>query len=277
MPSPRLWIVATPIGNLDDLSPRARSILQTADLILAEDTRRASLLFGKCGIEPRSLLSFFEHNEASRQAEALAALEAGQEIALITDAGTPLLSDPGYRLTRECRKRGIPVSPVPGPSAPIAALSASGLPPVPFSFLGFLPRSASARRELFEKFAAVPGSLVFFERKNRLAESLAEAFEILGERELAICRELTKTHEEFITGCLSHAGQLAGDLLGELTVIIGPPQKSARDTPEHVRSLLLAALSGGLKPKDAARMVRQQVSGWSSSDLYSLIGDLKKI
>lgn len=277
MPSPRLWIVATPIGNLDDLSPRARSVLQTADLILAEDTRKAALLFGKCGIKPQHLLSFFEHNEDSRQAEALAALEAGQEIALITDAGTPLLSDPGYKLTRECRKRGIPVSPVPGPSAPIAALSASGLPPVPFTFLGFLPRSSSARKELFGNFAKIPGSLVFFERKNRLGESLADALEILGERELAICRELTKTHEEFIIGSLSQAANLTQDLLGELTIIIGPPEKSGRDSPELVRSLLLAALSGGLKPKEAARQVRQRVSGWSASDLYGLIEDLKKI
>lgn len=277
MPSPRLWIVATPIGNLNDLSPRAHSILQTADVILAEDTRKAYLLFGKCGIKPRSLLSFFEHNEESRQAEVLAALEAGQEVALITDAGTPLLSDPGYRLTRECRKRGIPVSPVPGPSAPIAALSASGLPPVPFTFLGFLPRSASARKELFGHYAMTPGSLVFFERKNRIADSLADAYEVLGDRELAICRELTKTHEEFILGSLSRSADLVGDLLGELTVVIGPPPKSVKDAPERVRSLLLAALSGGLKPKEAARQVRQKVSGWSASDLYGLIEDLKKL
>lgn len=276
MPSSRLWIVATPIGNPGDLSPRGREILAGADLILAEDTRRAEQLFRKSGITPKRLLSFFEHNEAERQKDALDALEGGRSVALITDAGTPLMADPGYRLVRACRAAGLPVSPVPGPSAPVAALSAAGLPPIPFSFLGFLPRGAGARRELFSSFAAVPGSIVFFERKNRLQESLALACEILGDREIAICRELTKEHEEFIIGRLGNAAALAGGLLGEITVIIAPAQTSGRIAETELEEILRDAMAAGLKPKDAARSVRKLARGWSGSELYDLAVELSK-
>ncbi|MDE5879381.1 MAG: 16S rRNA (cytidine(1402)-2'-O)-methyltransferase, partial [Desulfovibrio sp.] len=209
--SPRLWIVATPLGNPGDLSPRAREILASADLVLAEDTRRAAELFRRLGLAPRRFVSFYEQNEEERREEALAALRAGAQVALISDAGTPLLADPGYRLVRACRREGLAVSPVPGPSAPVAALSAAGLPPLPFTFLGFLPRDAGPRRALFQAYAKVPGSLVFFERKDRLAQSLALAAAILGPRELAICRELTKTHEEFVLGRLENGAELGQD------------------------------------------------------------------
>lgn len=276
MPSPLLWIVATPIGNIDDLSPRARSVLAGADLIMAEDTRRAGLLLSRLGIRPARLLSFFEHNEAERQEEALAALASGESVALMTDAGTPLLADPGYRLVRKCRELGIQVRPVPGPSAPVAALSAAGIAPIPFTFLGFLPRAEAARRDLFASFASVPGSLVFFERRNRLKESLAIAHEALGEREFAICRELTKVHEEFIYGILPGDEAAVDGLLGEITVIIGPPVKSARLDEPSVEKLLLAALARGLKPKEAAREVRKLASGWKVSELYELIQELRQ-
>lgn len=276
MQSPRLWIVATPIGNLDDLSPRARSILGEADLILSEDTRRAGKLLADAGVAPKKMLSFFEHNEAERQKEAISALEAGAVVALITDAGTPLLADPGYRLVRECRRQGLPVSPVPGPSAPVAALSAAGLAPIPFTFLGFLPRSARGRQELFQAYAAVPGSLVFFERKNRLPQSLEIAAHVLGDRETAICRELTKTHEEFIMTSLSQAAKDATGLLGELTIVIGPAAKSDKMPDDETMQLLLGALARGLKPRDAAREVKKVARGWNISELYSLIQTLKK-
>ena len=200
------------------------------------------------------------------------ALRGGARVALITDAGTPLVADPGYRLVRACRREGLPVSPVPGPSAPVAALSAAGLPPLPFTFLGFLPRDASGRRALFRAYAEVPGSLIFFERKDRLAESLALAADILGPRELAICRELTKTHEEFLLGRLETAGDLAADLLGEVTVIIGPPEAAPqRAGEEEARACLRELIAAGLKPREAAREAHARLPGWSAKELYALI------
>ena len=232
--APRLWIVATPLGNPGDLSPRARAVLTEADLVLAEDTRRTARLFRDCGIEARRLLSFHDHNETERQEHVLRSLREGQSVALVSDAGTPLLADPGYRLVRACRKEGLPVSPLPGPSAPVAALSAAGLPPLPHSFLGFLPRDASGRDALFAAFAHVPGSLIFFERKDRLKESLARAAKLLGPREAAVCRELTKEHEEFILVRLENSEDLPDDLLGEITVIIGPPEQVSRSPEKDV-------------------------------------------
>lgn len=268
--SPKLWIVATPIGNAGDLSPRAREILATADLVLAEDTRRAARLFHECGLEPRKLTSFFEHNEQARQDMALDALHAGSNVALISDAGTPIIADPGYRLIRACQMAGFEVSPVPGPSAPIAALSACGLPPLPFTFLGFLPRGNSARADLFASFQAIPGSIVFFERKDRLKASLEIAHRVLGNREFAICRELTKTHEEFIVGNLGEIGASADDLKGEITVVIGPPPTAFRTPASEVLRLLAVQRDKGAKLGVAAREIRRQCSGWSSSEIYAL-------
>lgn len=269
--APRLWIVATPLGNPGDLSPRARAVLTEADLVLAEDTRRTARLFRDCGIEARRLLSFHDHNEAERQEHVLRALREGQNVALVSDAGTPLLADPGYRLVRACRKEGLAVSPLPGPSAPVTALSAAGLPPLPHSFLGFLPRDASGRDALFTAFAHVPGSLIFFERKDRLKESLAQAARILGPRELAVCRELTKEHEEFIVGRLEDSDQLPDELLGEITVVVGPPEHTQRTPREEVLLLANAELAQGGKPRQIARRVQDAVRGWSGKEIYALL------
>lgn len=271
-----LWIVATPIGNIDDLSPRARSILTEADILLAEDTRRTGLLLSKCGIKAKKLLSFHDHNEAERQTEILDLLEKGKNIALVSDAGTPLLADPGYRLVRECRKNNFRVSPIPGPSAPIAAISAAGLPPLPFTFLGFLPRSEGSRKELFSSYAHVPGSLVFFERKDRLPESLALAYDILGPRELAICRELTKTYEEFILTRLEAGAKYAEGLLGELTIIIGPPEKNLHIPEDEARKIVINFLNKGLKPRKAAAEAARHCLGWSVGELYDLAVSAKE-
>lgn len=273
--SPRLWVIATPLGNPGDLSPRARRALEGADLVLAEDTRLAARLFRECGIPLRSFTSFFEHNEEKRQEEILSALRSGRNVALITDAGTPLLSDPGYRLVTACRKENIPVSPIPGPSAPVAALSAAGLPPVPFSFLGFLPRDASGRKKILEKFTSVPGSLVFFERKDRLEESLGLALEILGPRKFAICREMTKEHEEFIGADLADYKRYCQNLLGEITVVIGPAETESRSTLADAKAILQKFLESGCKPREAARLAARELSGWPSKELYSLAGQFR--
>lgn len=267
----RLWIVATPLGNPGDLSPRAREVLVGADLVLAEDTRRTARLLRECGIEVRRLLSFHDHNETERQEGVLRLLREGQSIALVSDAGTPLLADPGYRLVRACRKEGLAVSPLPGPSAPVAALSAAGIPPLPHSFLGFLPRDAAGRDALFTAFAHVPGALIFFERKDRLKESLAQAARILGPRELAVCRELTKEHEEFIVGRLEESAQLPDELLGEITVIVGPPEHTQRTPREEVLELANAELAEGGKPRQVARRVQDAVRGWSGKEIYALL------
>ena len=267
----RLWIVATPLGNPGDLSPRAREVLASADLVLAEDTRRTARLLRECGIETRRLLSFHDHNETERQEGVLRLLREGQCVALVSDAGTPLLADPGYRLVRACRKEGLAVSPLPGPSAPVAALSAAGIPPLPHSFLGFLPRDASGRDALFTAFAHVPGALIFFERKDRLKESLAQAARILGPRELAVCRELTKEHEEFIVGRLEDSHQLPDELLGEITVVVGPPEHTERTPREEVLELANAELAQGGKPRQVARRVQDAVRGWSGKEIYALL------
>ena len=267
----RLWIVATPLGNPGDLSPRAREILASADLVLAEDPRRTARLLRECGIETRRLLSFHDHNETERQEGVLRLLREGQCVALVSDAGTPLLADPGYRLVRACRKEGLAVSPLPGPSAPVAALSAAGIPPLPHSFLGFLPRDASGRDALFTAFAHVPGALIFFERKDRLKESLAQAARILGPRELAVCRELTKEHEEFIVGRLEDSDQLPDELLGEITVVVGPPEHTERTPREEVLKLANAELAQGGKPRQVARRVQDAVRGWSGKEIYALL------
>ena len=266
-----LWIVATPLGNPGDLSPRAREILAAADLILAEDTRRAARLCAQCGLEGRRFLSFYDHNEAQRQEEALNLLRQGKTLALISDAGTPLLADPGYRLVRACRQEGLKVSPVPGPSAPVAALSAAGLAPLPHSFLGFLPRGTGGREALLRVFAAIPGSLVFFERKDRLRDSLKVAARLLGPRDVVICRELTKTHEEFIVGRLGDDSWLPDELLGEITVVIGPPEQLERTPQAEVEALLQRELTQGGKPREVARRVLEEVRGWNGKEIYALL------
>lgn len=250
--------------------------MQRADAVLCEDTRRTGLLFSQCGLTARRLVSFHDRNEQSRQEDALRRLREGAELALVSDAGTPLVADPGYRLVRACRAEGIAVSPVPGPSAPVAALSAAGLPPLPYTFLGFLPRDDADRRQTLAAFARTPGSLVFFERKDRLQASLAVAAALLGPREAAICRELTKTHEEFILFRLENHGELAADLLGEVTVILGPPEDELRAAPEEARACLrrLADAAGRrLRPKELARQAHGLLPGWSVKELYELLTD----
>ncbi len=266
-----VWIVATPLGNLGDFSPRARQTLEAADVILAEDTRRAGHLLQLAGIGGKRLLSLHEHNEDSRIAEVLELLGQGLQVAVVSDAGTPLIADPGYRLVAACRRAGVSVVPVPGPCAPITALMASGLPPYPFVFLGFLPRKAGEVRALFGAYAHVPATLVFFERKNRVLPTLALAFEVLGEREFCLARELTKKHEQFINGRLGQALDMDGELLGEVTVVLGPPEAEAATGEAEVLGLAKAMIGEGMRPKDAARTVRERTRGWTAKRIYELI------
>lgn len=219
----RLLVVATPIGNLDDVSPRARRAFEEAALVACEDTRRTGLLLARLGIK-RPLVSLHEHNERQRLPRLLAALEGGETVALASDAGTPLVSDPGYLLVREAAARGLRVEPVPGPSAVLAALVVSGLPPHPFTFCGFPPPKAGKRRSFYQRFAALDHTLVVYESPHRLAASLADALEVLGDRPAAVARELTKIHEEVLRGTLSDLlaeVQARPSLKGELVIVIG--------------------------------------------------------
>jgi 16S rRNA (cytidine1402-2'-O)-methyltransferase len=227
----RLRIVATPIGNLADLSPRASEALLSADLIACEDTRRAGRLFQSLGAgrggsaERPPLLPLHDHNEDRQIGRVLERLEQGDAVALVSDAGTPLVSDPGYRLVRAALERNLPVEALPGPSAILAALVVSGLPPYPFTFLGFPPPRQGKRRRFFETHADLPHTVVFFESPQRAAASLADAVAAFGEaRNAALARELTKLHEEVLRGPLADvAAEVAerGKLRGEVTVVVG--------------------------------------------------------
>lgn len=266
-----LWVVATPLGNPGDMSPRGREALELADVLLSEDTRRTGLLCQRLGIAPRKLVSLHEHNEAQKLPPLLEQLRAGVRMALVTDAGTPLLADPGYLLVRACRAEGLPVTPVPGPCAVTTALMAAGLPPYPYTFLGFLPRKSGERKALLTPFATLGQTLVFFERKDRVWESLADALEVLGPREFCIARELTKTHEEFILGRLERWQEQERELLGEVTVLLGPPEPGLRDSAATLRDLIAEESPQGGSPKDVARRVKARCSGWSVKEIYALM------
>lgn len=268
--SGKLWVVATPLGNLGDLAPRAAQVLESCSLILAEDTRRAGRLFSAVGLKPGRMVSFFEHNEKQKIKEVLQVLESGRDVALISDAGTPVVSDPGYRLVRSCHEQAVPVSAVPGPSAPATALSISGIPACPFSFLGFLPRRKGELDTLFEKWKDVPSTLVFFERKDRLWQSLKAAQGVLGNREYCVCREISKKFEEIIRGDLNCLDSIF-DLKGEITVVIGPPGEKSPASRSEAKELLDRELARGVKPKEAVREVAKQIYGWSGKELYSLL------
>ncbi|QGY39930.1 16S rRNA (cytidine(1402)-2'-O)-methyltransferase [Pseudodesulfovibrio cashew] len=270
----KLWVVATPLGNADDLSPRARAVLEDADVVLAEDTRRAGLLFKRLELERHGrLMSFFEHNEDKRLPRVLEFLEEGLSVALISDAGTPLLSDPGFTLVRACRERNIPVSPVPGPSAPVTALSASGLPPLPYTFLGFMPRRKSQTEKLLAAHRDTGATLVLFERKSRLEGTLRIAGEALGGREFCVARELTKEYEEFLYGSLDALELFDCDLRGELTVIIGPGGGEGEVSEDDLARLIEEEREAGGKPKEIARRVAERAPGWTAKEIYGLMRD----
>ena len=224
-----LYLVATPIGNLEDISMRALRILREVDLIACEDTRQTRKLLSHFGIET-PIQSYHEHNEASR-AEVLAAkLEEGAKIALVTDAGTPVISDPGYRLVKLCVERHIPMVPIPGPSAVIAALAASGLFDGEFTFIGFLPARTGERRKALQGLKGENRPVVFFEAPHRLLVSLQDVMEVLGNREAVVAREITKLHEEFLRGHIAEILQTFDKAAprGEITIVLGPPESESQ-------------------------------------------------
>ena len=218
-----LYLVATPIGNLEDITLRALRVLKESDLIACEDTRQTQKLLQHYGIH-KEMVSYHEHNELTRAPELVIQLEQGAEVALVSDAGMPVVSDPGYRLVAQCLRHHIPVIPIPGPSAFVAAMAASGLPTDEFLFIGFLPSRAGARRKKLEALKAEPRAIVLYEAPHRLAETLSDAVEILGSRPGVVAREVTKIHEEFLRGPLAELRDAARKRAprGEITLMIGP-------------------------------------------------------
>jgi 16S rRNA (cytidine1402-2'-O)-methyltransferase len=219
----RLYLVSTPIGNLEDITLRALRVLREADVVACEDTRQTQKLLRHFEIEKR-MVSYHEHNEITRGAELVIEMEQGAVVALASDAGTPVLSDPGHHLVTLCLRHHIPVIPIPGPSAALAALAASGLPVEEFAFLGFLPARAGDRRKTIQALRAERKTLIFYEAPHRIAEMLADAAEILGARPAVVAREITKLHEEFLRGTLEELAARAAKHppRGEITVLVGP-------------------------------------------------------
>ena len=270
-----LFIVATPIGNLADLSPRALETLRTVDAICAEDTRHTRQLLAHFGFE-RPLLALHEHNEDALAQKLVARLQAGESLALVSDAGTPLVSDPGYRVVRAARAAGLRVSPLPGPSAVIAALSAAGLPSDRFVFEGFLPAKPAARREQLRRLAGETRTLVFYESSHRIAEALADmAAAFGGERPAAIARELTKLFETVLDGSLAQLqARVEADenqRKGEFVVLV----QGAGDDPDAMLAegrRVYALLSAQLPPSAAARLAAE-ITGAPRKALYG--GDVQ--
>ena len=263
-----LYLVGTPIGNLGDLSKRAGETLASVDLVAAEDTRRTGRLLQALGVQARTV-SLFEGNEAERTVVLLEALRAGQDVAIVSDAGMPGLSDPGFRLVRACAEDGIDIRVVPGPSAAISALVVSGLPTDRFAFEGFLPRKPGERRARLDSVAKDPRTLVFFESPHRVRATLRDALELLGDRKGALAREMTKLHEEVIRGRISEILARIGDRepKGEIVIVLGgasePPAAEVDDLLPRVRALVTA----GMRKRDAAREVAR-AHGASANDLY---------
>lgn len=261
-----LAVCATPIGNLEDVTLRVLRELREADLVLCEDTRHTRRLLERHGLDAR-LLSYHEHNEAQRTAEVLPRLEAGERIALVTDAGLPGISDPGGRLVAAAREAGVPVTVLPGPSAVETALVASGFGTDLFQFLGYLPRGGGERRALWEEVARRPWALVAFESPQRVGSSLASLAEALPDRPVAVCRELTKRYEDVVRGSASElAERFSEGAKGEITIVIGPAEVAAGDEAPAVDAV--AELVGSGLSRRAAADVVSRLTGVSRNRLY---------
>jgi 16S rRNA (cytidine1402-2'-O)-methyltransferase len=262
-----LWLVGTPIGNLADMSERARQTLARADVIACEDTRRTRALLTHFDISAPRLVSFFEGNERRRIQDILRLLKEGSDVALVSDAGNPGISDPGYLLVAACVREGLAVDAIPGPSAVTTALTLSGLPTDRYAFEGFLPRSSGGRRKRLAELAGDPRTLVFYESPRRMATFLTDALDALGDRRGAVARELTKVHQEVIRGRLSDLLKSARELRGEVVVVVeGAPKGEALDL-EALATEVESLRAQGLSRSAAAAQVAGE-SGVSKRTLY---------
>lgn len=274
--APGLYVVATPIGNLNDVTVRALDVLRAADVVACEDTRTTAKLLSRHGIRAATT-PYHEHNAARATPKLLKHLDEGHVVALVSDAGTPLVSDPGTRLVRAALDADHPVFPVPGPSAPLAALVASGLPSNRFLFAGFLPPRTAARKKALAELAPIPATLVLFESPRRLAGSLADMAAVLGDRDVAVARELTKKFEEIRRGRL---GALAAETAdspapkGEVTIVIGPPLAAKPVRAAVIDARLREQFDKGASVRDAASRVAA-ATGAARREVYARANKLK--
>jgi 16S rRNA (cytidine1402-2'-O)-methyltransferase len=262
-----LFIVATPIGNLEDLSYRAVRVLREADRIACEDTRHTRRLLD------RPLVSYHEHNEKERTAELLRELEEGRNIALVSDAGTPLIADPGYRIVHAARERGIAVSPIPGASAIMAALSAGGLATDAFLFAGFLPAKSGARKRALEEWQSLQATLVFYEAPHRVVESLRAIAEIDGTRRVVVARELTKMHEEFLDGTAASIADTLESrpaIKGEFTILVARAEAGPPPDEANIEAEVAALVAAGTPRMDALKAVARRF-GLSKREVYKRV------
>ena len=281
MPAGTLYIVATPIGNLEDITQRALRVLGEVDLVACEDTRRTRVLLNHFGIKTKTI-SYHEHNERERAAEICKLLASGKNVALVSDAGTPLINDPGFRVANAAIELNLPVVPVPGPTAFVSALVASGLPSDQFFFAGFLPARANARRAKLEELRAIPATLVFYEAPHRINATLKDALEVLGNRPAAVARELTKIHEEIARGTLRELAQRFGagsPARGEMVLVVsgaGADESSANQPGETGPSsqMLIERVSElereGLDAKAALKKAAREL-GMKRAEAYRLL------
>jgi 16S rRNA (cytidine1402-2'-O)-methyltransferase len=269
-----LYVVSTPIGNLEDLTYRATRVLSEVDIVACEDTRHSQKLLNHYGIKTKTV-SYHEHNESGRAGELLLSIKSGLDVAIVSDAGTPGISDPGFRVVRMALEAGLRVVPIPGPTALVSALVASGLPSDEFFFAGFLPARSGARRTRLADLAAIPSTLVFYEAPHRIVASLADAREILGEREAVVARELTKLHEEVLRGRLSELAekfsQAAQEPRGEMVVVIDRNVIASSDeetkSEYSVASVVASFEAEGLDARSALKKSARQL-GISRDEAY---------
>ncbi len=268
-----LYLCATPIGNLGDITLRALEVLKEADVIVAEDTRRTRKLLSHYGITTPLSASLYQGVEEERVEDVLALLRAGKKVALVSDAGTPLISDPGFPLVRACIREGIPVVPIPGPSAVLAALVGSGLPPDRFLFAGYPPRKTGERRRWLSELLSIPATVIFFESPHRLISTLEILAELDPERPTVVARELTKIHEEFVRGTASQVlgeFQRRGKVLGECVVLFGSANKEIRRDENEIFTTYKKLLAQGLASKEALKETARAL-GLPKREVYKIL------
>lgn len=269
----KLFIVGTPIGNLSDFSPRAIEAIKAADLVVCEDTRETRKLLTQFGIS-RPLRSFHEHNEDVKAEELATRIEEGETLAMVSDAGMPVISDPGYRLVRIARERGLIVEPIPGPFAGVLALVASGIAPLPFTFFGFTPHRHGERVEFYRSVAAGGITAIVYESPERVVESLADALSILGDVEVCVAREMTKMHEEFLRGSVSEVAFLLAKkerVRGEITIVFAAAvAEKAEVSPGEIAAEFQRLRDSGMRRNDAVKLVSEKF-GVRKNEVYKLL------
>ena len=269
----KLLLVGTPLGNLSDMPPRAVAALKSADLILCEDTRHTRKLLTHFGID-RPTDSYHEHNEDAKASALIERIENGETLALVSDAGMPVISDSGYRIVRLARERALTVEPIPGPFAGVLALAASGIAPLPFTFLGFTPHRRSERLDFYRSAAELAHTTVMYESPERVIASLEDALEILGDTEMTVAREMTKMHEELLHGRVSEVLARLRErerVHGEITLVFAAPARAAAEaSPEEIRGEFERLRATGMRRNDAVKAVAEKF-GLRKNDVYRLL------